>query len=180
MCIRDRTGIGHVTPSPSAWDSPQVQAGARLLADLRAEITRADAKAAVLVGVLGLTSGALAVLPARRAHHAPPAVVCLWLTGAICLVIALFALLLAVVPRYGTTCWEPGRPLTYFEDIQRAARTGELTAALAETGQDPLRAVLLALTETSRIAACKHLWIRRGLVAFAVAALLLPGSLLLA
>ncbi|MCG0062862.1 DUF5706 domain-containing protein [Streptomyces tricolor] len=169
-----------MTSAPSAWNSPQVQAGARLLADLRAEITRADAKAAVLVGVLGLTNGALAVLPAGHAHRAPPAVSLLWWTGALCLVIALFALLLAVVPRDGIDRWEPGRPLTYFGDIQRAARTGELTTALADTGQDPLRAVLLALTEASRIAARKHLWIRRGLVAFAAAALLLPGSLLLA
>ncbi|MGW3458323.1 Pycsar system effector family protein [Streptomyces olivaceoviridis] len=167
-------------PTRSAWNSPEVQAGTRLLADLRAEITRADAKAAVLVGVLGLTSGALAVLPARRAHRAPPAVALLWWTGAACLVIALFALLLAVVPRGTTDPWESGRPLTYFGDIQRAARTGELTTALAETGRDPLRAVLLSLTEASRIAARKHLWIRRGLIAFAAAALLLPGSLLLA
>jgi hypothetical protein len=169
-----------MTPARSAWTSPQVQAGARLLADLRAEITRADAKAAVLAGVLGLTGSAIAALPARRAHRAPPTVALLWWAGAVCLVIALFALLLAIVPRDGTNRWEPGRPLTYFGDIQRAARAGELTTALAETGRDPLEAVLLALTETSRIAARKHLWIRRGLVAFTGATLLLPGSLLLA
>ncbi|MEU0006514.1 Pycsar system effector family protein [Streptomyces sp. NPDC006314] len=168
-----------MTPTPSVWDSPQVQAGARLLADLRIEITRADTKAAVLVGVLGLTSGVLAVLPAGRGHRAPPsAAALLWWVGAGCLVVSLFALLLAVVPRYGSNRWEPGRPLTYFGDIQRAARTGELTAALTDTGRDPFAALLLALTEASRIAARKHLWIRTGLIAFACAALLLPGSLL--
>jgi hypothetical protein len=157
-----------------------VRAGARLLADLRAEITRADAKAAVLVGVLSLMSGVLAALPIRHAHHGPPPVALLWWAGAVCLVVALMSLLLAVVPRYGRSRWEPGRPLTYFGDIQRAARAGDLSAALAETGRDPSEALLLALTEASRIAARKHLWIRTGLVAFAGAAVLLPGSLLLA
>ncbi|MGW2747474.1 Pycsar system effector family protein [Streptomyces sp. NPDC001450] len=170
-----------MTLARSAWDSPQAQAGARLLADLRAEITRADAKAAVLVGVLGLSSGVLAVPSASRLHRAPPSAAgLLWWTGAVSLVVALFALLLAVAPRYGNSRWEPGRPLTYFGDIQRAARAGELAAALTETGRDPVGALLLAVTEASRIAARKHLWIRTGVIAFAGAALLLPGSLLIA
>ncbi|MEU5078966.1 MULTISPECIES: Pycsar system effector family protein [Streptomyces] len=168
-----------MTPTRSTWDGPSVQTGTRLLADLRAEIARADAKAAVLAGVLSLANGALAVLPSGHAQHAPPVAAVLWWAGAVCLVIALLSLLLAVVPRGGSTRWESGRPLTYFGDIHRAARTGELHAALAETGRDPLTAVLLALTEASRIAACKHLWIRRGLIAFAAAASLLSGSLLL-
>ncbi|WP_381553687.1 Pycsar system effector family protein [Streptomyces eurythermus] len=166
-------------PTRSTWDSPPVEAGTRLLVDLRTEITRADAKAAVLAGVLSLANGALAVLPAGRAQHAPSVAAVLWWAGAVCLFVALLALLLAVVPRDGVTRWESGRPLTYFGDIQRAARAGELDTALAETGRDPLTAVLIALTDASRIAARKHLWIRRGVIAFAAAASLLPGSLLL-
>ncbi|WP_225824994.1 Pycsar system effector family protein [Streptomyces naphthomycinicus] len=170
-----------MTAAPSDWDSPQVQAGVRLLADVRAEISRADAKAAVLVGVLGLTSGVLAVTPAARGHRTPPpAAAPLWWAGAGCLIVSLFALLLAVVPRHGSTRWEPGRPLTYFGDVRRAVRTGELTAALTATGRDPLGALLLALTESSRITARKNAWIRTGLIAFAGAAVLLPCSLLLA
>ena len=96
------------------------------------------------------------------------------------LVIALFALLLAVLPRYRRSRWTPGRPLTYFGDIRRAAQAGRLSSALAETGRDPARGLLLALTETSRIAARKHFWIRAGLVSFGCAVLLLPGSMLLA
>lgn len=169
-----------MTAVSSAWDDPQVQAGVRLLADLRAEITRADAKAAVLVGVLGLASGVLTVLPAERGLRVPSSTAApLWWAGTSFLVVALFSLLLAVVPRHGSNRWEPGRPLTYFGDIQRATAAGELTAALADTGRDPLGALHLALTEASRIASRKHLWIRIGLCAFAGAALLLPGSLLL-
>jgi hypothetical protein len=170
-----------MTPSTPAWDSPQTQAGARLLADLRAEITRADAKAAVLVGMLGLMSGVLALLPPGGLRHVPSSSADLlrW-AGVISLVCALCALLLAIVPRFGSTRWEPGRPLTYFGDIQRAARSGELTVALTETGRDPFGALLVALAETSRIAARKHQWIRAGLIALICASLLLPGSLLIA
>ncbi|MGW3953391.1 Pycsar system effector family protein [Streptomyces sp. NPDC004752] len=169
-----------MTSASTAWDSPQVQAGTRLLADIRAEITRADAKAAVLVGVLGLTSGVLTVLPTGRIRRIPTSATALvWWAGATCLIVALLSLLLAVIPRYGRSRWEPGRPLTYFGDIQRAARTSELAEALVDTGRDPTVALLLALTEASRIAARKHLWIRTGLLAYVSAAVLLPGSVLL-
>ena len=164
----------------ASWDSPRVRAGVRLLADVRAEISRADTKAAVLVGVLGLTSGILAMVPTGRGHRAPTAAAApLWWAGTGCLVVSLFALLLAVVPRYGGNRWEPGRPLTYFGAVHRAARSGELTEALTETGRDPFGALLLALTEASRITARKHTWIRTGLIAFACAVVLLPCSLLI-
>ncbi|GAA5068256.1 Pycsar system effector family protein [Streptomyces similanensis] len=161
---------------------PGLRAGFRLLTDLRAEITRADAKATVLAGVLGLTVGP-AALPAGR-HRAPgtlplPAAL-LWWAGVAALLTAVLALLLAVVPRYRRSRWEPGRPLTYFGDVRRAARAGDLAAALEETGGDPLGALLLALGEASRIAARKHLWVRVGLTAFAGAAVLVPAALLAA
>lgn len=171
-----------MTPADPATNDVRVQAGTQLLADLRGEIAHADTKATVLVGVLGVTAGVLGTLPGdgpqASARLSAPAAL-LWWTGASSLVIALFALLLAVVPRYQRSRWEPGRPLTYFGDIRRAARSGNLTTALSETGRDPSEGLLLALAETSRIAARKHLWIRTGLVAFAGAAVLLPGSLLI-
>lgn len=163
-------------------DDPRARAGAQLLADLRGEITRADAKATVLVGVLGISAGVLAALLANRGWNPaqlPRPAALLWWAGAASLVMALFALLLAVMPRYRRSRWAPGRPLTYFGDIQRATRTGGLTAALEVTGRDPSAALLLELAEASRIAARKHMWIRTGLIAFAGAAVLLPGSLLI-
>ncbi|KUN99083.1 Pycsar system effector family protein [Streptomyces caeruleatus] len=164
-------------------DDPGAQVAARLLTELRGEITRADSKATVLVGALGISAGVLAALLTSR-HWTParlpgPAAL-LWWAGVFSLVIALFALLLAVLPRYGRSRWTPGRPLTYFGDIRRAAQVGRLTAALTDTGRDPVRALLLALTETSAIASRKHFWIRTGLIAFGNAAVLLPGSMLLA
>ncbi|MFI9750918.1 Pycsar system effector family protein [Streptomyces collinus] len=167
-----------MTPS----DDPGVRAGTQLLADLRNEIARADAKATVLVGALGISAGALAALLTNR-HWSPdqlpgPAAL-LWWAGTASLVVALFALLLAVLPRYRRSRWTPGRPLTYFGDIRRASQTGRLAAALAETGRDPGPGLRAALAETSGIAARKHFWIRTGLLSFGCAAVLLPGSMLL-
>ncbi|MGK5691534.1 Pycsar system effector family protein [Streptomyces sp. URMC 128] len=164
-------------------DDPEMRAGLQLLADLRSEIARADAKATVLVGALGISAGVLAALLTDRGWspaQLPTLAALLWWAGAASLVLALFALLLAVMPRYRSSRWTPGRPLTYFGDVRRAAQAGLLTAALAETGRDPVRGVLLALAETSGIAARKHFWIRTGLSAFGCATVLFPGSLLLA
>lgn len=169
--------------SATAPDDPRMRTGAELLAGLRGEIARADTKATVLVGVLSMSTGVLGVLlPGRHwSPGRPPAPsALLWWTGTAFMVTALFSLLLAVTPRRGVGRWTPGRPLTYFGDIRQAARTGHLAAALTETARDPDLGLLLALTETSRIAARKHFWIRTGLMAFGSAAVLLPGSLLIA
>lgn len=165
----------------AATDDPRVRAGTQLLADLRGEIARADAKAAVLVGALGLSAGVPAALLSNR-HWSPallpvPAAL-LWWAGVASLAVALLALVLAVIPRCLASRWTPGRPLTYFGDVRRAARSGRLPSALAETGRDPGYGLLLALAETSDIALRKHLWIRTGLIAFGSSAVLLPGSLL--
>ncbi|MCX4857793.1 DUF5706 domain-containing protein [Streptomyces canus] len=154
-----------------------------LLAELRGEIARADAKATVLVGMLGLTAGMLSALlinlrwtPGRLS--VPAAL--LWWSGTALFVTSLAALLLAVTPRYGRSHWAPGLPLTYFDDIHRAARAGLLAAALADTERSPARAMRTALAENSRIAARKHFWIRTGLIAFGGSTVLLPVSLLIA
>ncbi|MFI1413053.1 Pycsar system effector family protein [Streptomyces sp. NPDC020707] len=162
-------------------DDPRLRAGIQLLADLRGEIARADAKAAVLAGVLGMSAGGLGAL--LTGHGWNPSLLSLpgallWWAGVASLMAALFALLLALIPRYRKSPWTPGRPLTYFGDIRRAALAGQLTAALAETGRDPGRGLVLALVETSGIAARKHFWIRTGLIAFGAAAVLLSGSLI--
>ncbi|NEB00008.1 Pycsar system effector family protein [Streptomyces sp. SID13726] len=156
------------------------RADVRLLAELRGEIARADAKATVLVGMLGLTGGVLSALlinlrwsPGRL--PAPAAL--LWWSGTALLGTSLLALLMAVTPRYGRNRWVPGLPLTYFDDIRRAARAGLLASALADTERAPARALRAALAENSRIAARKHFWIRTGLIAFGASTVLLPVSL---
>lgn len=154
----------------------------RLLGDLRGEIARADSKASVLVAALGMTAGVFSGLLAGRrwspASLSWPGTV-VWWAGIVSLALALFALLLAVLPRYGRRAWEPGRPLSYFGDIQRAVRMDRLDAALADTERDPTAGLVAALTETSGIAARKHQWIRAGLIAFCAGTLLVPASLLI-
>lgn len=165
-----------------ASEDPRLQAGTQLLADLRSEIARADTKATVLVGALGIAARGMSTLLANRrwAPDAPgPMASLLRWAGAVLLVAALLCLLLAVVPRYRRS-WTPGQPLTYFGDIHHAVRTAQLATALTDTGHDPAHGLLLSLAETSRIATRKHFWIRAGVTAFAGAALLLTGSLLLA
>ncbi|MDX3516351.1 Pycsar system effector family protein [Streptomyces scabiei] len=154
-----------------------MQTGAQLLADLRAEIARADTKASVLAGALGIMAGLLGGHRWTPAALSPAAAI-LWWAGAASLVTALFALLLAVLPRYRRSTWVPGRPLTYFGDVRRAARAGGLAAAVSQTGRDPADGLFRALADTSHIVARKHLWIRTGLIAFGCAAVLLPVSAL--
>ncbi|NUH44241.1 hypothetical protein HUF15_47600 [Streptomyces samsunensis] len=170
-----------MTSGDGAPGPTDVEAVERLLGDLRAEIARADGKAAVLVAALGMTAGIITGLLANSAW-APgdlSAVGSLaWWTGILALALALFALLMTVLPRYGGTAWAPGRPLAYFSDIQRAARLGRLATALDDTARAPVSGLLAALTETSRIATVKHQWIRTGLIAFCCGAVLLPGAVL--
>ncbi|MEV0121011.1 Pycsar system effector family protein [Streptomyces sp. NPDC050703] len=171
-------------PRPAPAPDPGTGVAERLLADLRVEIARADSKAAVLVAALGVAAGVFSSLLAR--HGWSPAALSVpgsstWWSGVLALAVALLSMLMAVLPRYDSTRtgWSPGAPLSYFGDIQRAARSGHLAQALAETEQAPLLGTLTALTETSRIALRKHQWMRVGLIAFAASALLLPGSLLI-
>ncbi|MFF1694429.1 Pycsar system effector family protein [Streptomyces sp. NPDC058257] len=174
---------GARTHAPLPPDStPGARTAERLLADLRTEIARADAKAAVLVAALGVMAGVFSGLLARRewtpASLSVPAS-STWWSGVLALALALLALLMAVLPRYGTSRWTPGAPLSYFGDIQRAACSGHLAEALADTERDPTADAIAALSATSRIALRKHQWIRTGLIAFTVASVLLPGSLLI-
>lgn len=162
--------------------APGPRAAERLLTDLRAEIARADAKAAVLVGALSVMAGVFSGLLTRRewspASLSVPAT-STWWSGVLALALTLLALLMAVLPRYGTSRWTPGAPLSYFDDIQRAAHCGHLAQALADTERDPTADAIAALSATSRIALRKHQWVRTGLIAFTFAAVLLPVSLLI-
>ncbi|MFB7466555.1 Pycsar system effector family protein [Streptomyces sp. NPDC056224] len=171
------------TPTPTPPSAPPGgEAATRLLADLRGEIARADSKASVLVGALGMTAGVISALLAgkgwRPGSLSTPGTA-VWCAGAAALALALLALLLAVLPRYRSTEWRPGSPLSYFGDIRSAVRQGRLAEALADTDRDPAASLMAALAENSRIAARKHQWIRTGLFAFCTATVLLPAALLI-
>ncbi|MEV7524709.1 Pycsar system effector family protein [Streptomyces sp. NPDC091371] len=172
-----------MTTTPTAPPPPPGgEAATRLLADLRAEIARADSKASVLVAALGMTAGVVSGLLAGkgwRPGDLSTAAAAVWWTGAVALALALPALLLAVLPRYGSAEWQPGSPLSYFGDIRSAVRQGRLAEALADTDRDPAASLRAAIAENSVIAARKHQWIRTGLLAFCAGAVLLPTALLI-
>ncbi|MEV0320022.1 Pycsar system effector family protein [Streptomyces sp. NPDC050658] len=158
------------------------RSGARLLSEIRAEIGRADSKAAVLIGAIAMAVGLLGGLVVARGWDParlslPWAVV--WWSGICGLTASLLSTLVAVLPRYDKSVWEPGLPLGYFGDVRRAADSGALAQALREADRNPTPLLVTALAATSRIAAHKHLWIRVGLVALGAATLLLPAALLL-
>ncbi|WP_326665498.1 Pycsar system effector family protein [Streptomyces canus] len=168
------TATGPGTPPP-----PGGPVAERLLSDLRTEIARADAKASVLVAALGVATALLGAVAGGHAW-APARLsapgLALWCAGLAALAVTLLAFLLAVLPRHGTRRWAPGAPLSYFGDIQRAARSGCLAQALTETENDPAAGTVTALAETSHIAMRKHQWIRVGLIALGVAVPLLAVS----
>ncbi|MCT2591427.1 DUF5706 domain-containing protein [Streptomyces sp. N2-109] len=156
-------------------DAPAV--GVRLLTELRSETAHADSKAAVLLGAMSMTVSLLGGLLVARgwspSRLSATGSTLLWAAMAV-LAGALMCLLLAVLPRYGTSRWSPGRPLTYFDDIRRATQDGRLAEALAVTETRHADGVLEALAQNSRIVAAKHRWIRAGLGAYCAGVLLLP------
>ncbi|GGR19741.1 Pycsar system effector family protein [Streptomyces roseolus] len=167
------------TPAPV----PGRRTAERLLAELRLEAARADTKGSVLVAAQGMAAAALVGVLAVRGWH-PTQLAALgqvmWWTGAVCFLVSLIALLMAVVPRYRAVDWSPGAPLTHFADIRGAARHGRaaLEEALRETDRSPDSAVLTSLIENSRIVSIKYGWLRAGMAGFTVALVLLPGALL--
>lgn len=161
-------------------DLPAV--GSRLLSELRAETAHADNKAALLLGALSMTAGLLGGLLATRrwaVSQLSPAGTVLWWAAVTALAGSLLSLLAAVRPRYSKTSWSPGRPLTYFDDIHRAASQGLLAEALDRTRANPDAGLLSALAENSRIVAGKHCWIRAGLGFYCAGVILLPAALAL-
>ncbi len=152
-------------------------AGARLLTELRSEAARADSKASLLLGVMSMTVSLLVGLLTARGRFplrlSAAGSALLWAAMA-ALAGALVCLLLAVVPRYGTRQWSPGRPLTYFGDIRRATNDCRLAEALAVTEAHQTEGILEALAQNSHIVGAKHRWIRAGLGAYCVGMLLLP------
>ncbi|MFD7168167.1 Pycsar system effector family protein [Streptomyces violascens] len=159
--------------------TPGTETAVRLLTELRAEIARADSKASVLVAALGMTAGVVGGQLGGRGRvpgELSAVGAGLWWTGTAALALALLGTLMAVLPRYRGAAWAPGRPLSYFGDIQQAVRQDGLAQALADTELAPTASLMAALAENSRIAARKHQWIRGGLLAFCAGAVLLPAA----
>ncbi len=161
---------------------PEVELARRLLTETREEISRADAKASVLLGMVSAVGGALIGVLAGQQWwpgqlSAPSRV--LWWVGCAGWAAALVLLLAAVVPRNVRSPWRPGMPLSYFGDVRRTGGGAALREALREAAADPLPSLMAVLTVTSRIAVVKHRCVHTGVLCFAAATLLAPTAALL-
>jgi hypothetical protein len=152
----------------------------RLLRDLVAqnqqEISRADGKATVLLATTGTLLGLLLAVHRQR-DQGDGWSAGLWWAGAAGAAAALFALLLAVLPRRapgppGSRSPDPGQQpsaLAYFGDVVRAGGPDRLRVAVHRDLRRPETRLLLALDATSRIAEAKNRWVRRAVPLLAVA-----------
>ncbi|MFG2226056.1 Pycsar system effector family protein [Streptomyces sp. NPDC048644] len=156
----------------TAHEVKGVQTAERLLAEVRNEIGRADSKASVLIAAIGVCAGAVVsgqweaalLVGAGRVFGG---------VGSLAWVAAVGFLLFATFPRYRSSRWRTGLPVTYFLDVRLAARTGMLADALRGAEDDQLAGLVTALGDASGIAAAKHRWIRMGLSCFALGAVAL-------
>ncbi|GII66268.1 hypothetical protein Skr01_63530 [Sphaerisporangium krabiense] len=137
----------------------------RLMAEVRDEINRADAKAQVLLGVAGVGLGAVAgglFAGDWSPYDLSNAVEWLWWTGVAAALGALACLSGAVYPRTGARRAAKPSIAAYYGDIARFESVRSLAAALLGGARPDLRQVSDQLRTLSRIAHRKYVFIRWG------------------
>ncbi|MEV1066461.1 Pycsar system effector family protein [Streptomyces sp. NPDC050263] len=147
-----------------AGDGEAQFVAARLLAVIREDAGRADAKASFLLTlVIALPTLLLGItgLPHWRTNTAPVLFALAgagWLAG-------VGALVHAVLPRSGTRRGGPG--LTYYADVLALHRDDGIEGIRTEAaraGQDPVVWLLTQAVDISAILAAKYRWIRWGIL----------------
>ncbi|WP_262844925.1 Pycsar system effector family protein [Sphaerisporangium corydalis] len=139
--------------------------GARLLSEAREELTRADAKAQVLLGIVGLGLGATAAglfAGSWSPFSLSNKVEWLWWSGSGAAFLALLFLASAVYPR--TSRWGAldARPVIYWADILHYASTEEVALALKTSRASDLERVADQLRLVAGIVDRKYRLIRWG------------------
>ncbi|MBR7678346.1 hypothetical protein KDA82_36345, partial [Streptomyces daliensis] len=135
----------------------------RFLAANGAEIARADAKAAVLLGFMGAVLGAFLTLDRGTASsraHTPLPVSLLWWSAVTVALLAIVCFVCAIAPRrHGARSVEgPG----YFEHIAPETDSAYLCRAFARVARDPTGPLTASLRRTSAIVRAKYRWIEKG------------------
>ncbi|WP_380281690.1 Pycsar system effector family protein [Kitasatospora purpeofusca] len=149
-------------PTPRA-----VAAMERLLAANSTELTRADTKAAVLLGFAGAALGVF--VPLSRKDGAGSAVHgwdtrLLWWTAVLSALCAVGCFLSAIAPRHRKGRGDGASGPGYFEHIGPDAGRGRLGRAFEHVGRDPAGPLLASLVATSAIIRAKYRWIEAGTV----------------
>jgi len=156
-------------------------AGARfvaeqLLASVREDIGRADAKAAILLS--GALAGPVVLLSWRSNGAFPSSVpgISALSAGACCWLLGLTALVAALLPRMTTARRGPG--ITFFKDLSEGHDLASLMSWMEAAGRDPTDWLLVRARDASLILAAKYCWIRRGAAALALGLIVgLTGAL---
>jgi hypothetical protein len=150
-----------------------------MLSEARSELTLADGKAAILLGVLGVGVGA--AIAGMFAGWSPttmsgPAEGAWWLAS-IFLVAAVFNLGQAVWPRTGQPAHD--EPITYWGHVARTSSVGDLQAKLDADGLTSRSRLLYQLHAVSGIVKRKYVKIRMAMVFSGLAAAFFIVSALL-
>lgn len=157
--------------------------GAQLLAEAREELNRADTKAQVLLGIVGLGLGATAgglFAGDWSPFSLPNEVEWLWWLGATGSLLALVCLAGAVYPRTTRRGRNKSETVTYFGDILQFGTVEAASKALMESCTLDLARVSDQLLQVSRIVDRKYRLIRRGFWLLLISMMTVIGSFLVA
>jgi hypothetical protein len=169
----------HAPPPLPLLDDGERKLAKALLFESREELTRADAKASLLLATLGI--GLSAILAATLAGDWTPFSLkepyqAMWWIGSAWAGISFFCLCAAVYPKVKHKSTSGG--ITYFGDVAALKTEKELRVALRRSETDPHARTITQLHVISRLAGKKYAFIRAGLltlglaIAFTLAAVL--------
>ncbi|MGC5010882.1 Pycsar system effector family protein [Streptosporangium sp. DT93] len=148
-------------PPPKDRDAQARAHGVRLFTEAREELSRADTKAQVLLGVAGLGIGAVAgglIAGNWSPLKLHAGLQWLWWTGAVCALAALVCLAGAVYPRIT----KRALGFTYFGDIGRYGSAAEIAKALRRHDDEDLTVLAEQIRAVSVLVTRKYLLIRWG------------------
>ncbi|MGK4584851.1 Pycsar system effector family protein [Kitasatospora sp. HPMI-4] len=125
-----------------------------------AELTRADTKAAVLLGFTGAALGVFLPLTGNGAQ--PWEVHALRWTAVVSALLAVICFVCAIAPRRRRGRRQGPAGPSYFEHIPPEAGGERLSRAFERAGGDPTGPLLSSLSGTSEIIRVKYRWIETG------------------
>jgi hypothetical protein len=164
MLRRITQALSGQTPDPRRLAEEDACAyGAQLLTEAREELSRADSKAQVLLGIVGIGLGAVAGgllagswAPTRLAD----AVEWLWWLGSAAALAAVIVLASAVYPRLDRR--KHSTAVMYFADVLHLDSTQAVSNALLRSSTLDLERIADQLRRTSKIISWKYRLIRWG------------------
>ncbi|MFJ7152387.1 Pycsar system effector family protein [Streptomyces sp. NPDC100445] len=139
---------------PSAGGPQTLAAMERLMTANRAELGRADTKAAVLLGVTGAVLGAFI--------GASPSPAILRWSAVVTSLLAVLCFVGAIMPRHRAGSRYGGAGPSYFGHIPAGADSERLSRAFERGSRDPAGPLLGSLLVTSDIIRAKYRWVERG------------------